>query len=291
MIENDILINLNKKQVDEYSLVLQSQGIPHTLQKEGVIYNIVIDDEAKPKAELELLEYLATKEKTREKKIPKLNFSLTGSEAFIIPLLIAIFHGITLMTAKDIDWVLLGNASADHIMSGELFRAITALMLHADLKHLGLNMILLGIGAYAICSELGFGFGWLLILFSGFFGNLFNAYFYQQSHHSIGASTAVFGAIGIMVGLQIIYKYRKKRWVLLGASLAIFSFLGTSGERTDVAAHFFGLFAGIWLGILTSLFLVYYSKLISKLQYISFFTTIAIVTVSWAFALNLINLF
>ncbi|MEZ4602465.1 MAG: hypothetical protein R2861_03365 [Desulfobacterales bacterium] len=40
------------------------------------------------------------------------------------------------------------------------------------------------------------------MLASGISGNLFNAWMYESAHVSIGASTAVFGAVGILAGYQ-----------------------------------------------------------------------------------------
>ena len=61
---------------------------------------------------------------------------------------------------------------------------------------------------------------------------------------SIGASTAVFGALG---ALAVLPQLRRRAWVPLGAGMALLAFLGTSG-RSDLAGHLCGFAAGVALG-------------------------------------------
>jgi len=106
--------------------------------------------------------------------------------------------------------------------------------------------------ATAVCSVTGWGLGWLLILISGICGNILNAYFYNYGHRSIGASTAVFGAVGLLCAYQFIKRVRSRGsrfqiWLPLGAGLALLAFLGAS-THTDIMAHLFGLLSGMVIG-------------------------------------------
>jgi len=77
-------------------------------------------------------------------------------------------------------------------------------------------------------------------------------------HLSIGFSTAVFGAAGVLAGLKAASGEGDLRagarpagqgWLLpVAAALALVATLGTAGESTDISAHFFGLLAGLGLG-------------------------------------------
>ncbi|HEY8926601.1 MAG TPA: hypothetical protein VIU64_19595, partial [Polyangia bacterium] len=68
-----------------------------------------------------------------------------------------------------------------------------------------------------------------------------------------GASTATFAALGLVVGLQIIRRWRgggairRRAWIAAGAGLALLAMLGVSA-KADVFAHAFGLGMGTLLG-------------------------------------------
>ena len=96
----------------------------------------------------------------------------------------------------------------------------------------------------------GTGFALLFALFTGFAGNVMNAFFYGSAHNSIGASTSVFGVIGVLAGLQFFDSFREKklgRWIPFGAALGLLAMLGSS-EKSDVLAHLFGFAAGLPAG-------------------------------------------
>ncbi len=150
------------------------------------------------------------------------------------------------------------GSSAFHILRGELYRSVTSLMIHANVAHLAGNMLGIAIFGTAVCTITGWGIGWFMILATGVLGNLMNAVLYKTGHLSIGASTAVFGAVGILAAHQFFKKFRlpdqrMKAWLPLGAGLAILSILG-SGEHTDLTAHLFGFMAGLILGAFYGIF-------------------------------------
>jgi membrane associated rhomboid family serine protease len=132
-------------------------------------------------------------------------------------------------------------------------------MLHSGYVHLAGNMAGIAIFGTAICNLTGRGVGWLMILLTGIIGNLVNAALFQYGHMSIGASTAVFGAVGILTAHQFYSKIRipgrrKKAWIPLAGGLALLGFLG-SGAHSDLTAHLFGFMAGIGLGMVHALYL------------------------------------
>ncbi len=176
-------------------------------------------------------------------------------------LLLCTIHAATVYYKNHHQVVLSHGASALGILLGEYGRSITALMLHADLSHLAGNVLGLMVLGSVICSLMGPGRGLFLILFSGAAGNLLNAFMYRRVHLSIGASTAVMGAVGILAAWQI----RKKVHITLkpshgmdikpsvlyplGAGAALVGMF-SGGEHTDVSAHVFGFLAGLGGGIL-----------------------------------------
>ena len=186
--------------------------------------------------------------------------------------------------------------SARIVFHWEWWRAASALTLHGDLAHFAAN---LGAGllfaAFAL-PQLGTGLTWLAIVLSGFIGNLGNAWFYRsESHASIGASTAVFGALGLLVAAEFVERARhpaSRAWwqlvVPIGAGLALLAFLGAGDETrplTDYMAHLFGFCAGCMLGAIAAL-----SRARDRtprwLQTASAIAAPLILAIAWAFALR-----
>lgn len=149
------------------------------------------------------------------------------------------------------DWYEIGSARAALILDGQWWRALTSLTLHADVAHLLGNLAIGGIFVFLLCRELGSGLAWSLILAAGLLGNLLNALFQTAGHTSVGASTAVFGTVGILAALsQMRYReYLRRRWLLpVAAAAALLAVLGSEGKNTDLGAHFFGLLCGLGIG-------------------------------------------
>jgi membrane associated rhomboid family serine protease len=176
-----------------------------------------------------------------------------------ILILLATFHNITRLDVSvvdgfPIDWLQIGSANAVRILDGEWWRLVTALTLHSDVVHLLSNLTIGGIFVFLLCRELGSGLTWTLLLASGSMGNLLNAVVRSGHHNSVGASTAVFGSVGILAALSLV-RYRRhlqRRWPLpVASALALLAILGTEGKQTDIGAHFFGFAAGVGCGLVT----------------------------------------
>jgi membrane associated rhomboid family serine protease len=155
--------------------------------------------------------------------------------------------------AFGVDWLAAGAAHAGLILDGAWWRTVTALCLHAELGHLMSN---LGFGmavGLLVAQLLGSGLGWLAILLAGALGNALNALFHDPGHTAIGASTALFGGLGILSGYarrsnSVPWRGGLRRWAPIGAGIMLLAFLGFGGERTDVGGHVFGFIAGGALG-------------------------------------------
>jgi membrane associated rhomboid family serine protease len=119
------------------------------------------------------------------------------------------------------------------------------------------NVVIGGFFVLWLCREIGAGLGWVLTLLSGILGNLINAAVQSPLHNSIGASTALFGTIGILSGLRAHESASASRSVIvpLMAGIILLALLGSGGERTDVGAHLFGLVAGVGIGAILSTWL------------------------------------
>lgn len=167
----------------------------------------------------------------------------------------------------------LGRIDAEAMLAGgEWWRAVTALCLHSDVVHLAANLVAGAGFAFLVARFFGASAGWLLILLSGALGNALNAWVhYPEAHYAIGASTAVFAALGLVTGVGVKLglldpqlEWSQSRWLLpaLGG-LTLLGMLGLgSGDGTvDVAAHFSGFASGVLVGFAGSFYQPLFFKL------------------------------
>jgi membrane associated rhomboid family serine protease len=190
-------------------------------------------------------------------------------------------------------WTDSGAADGAAILRGEWWRTITALTLHADGPHLLANLVTGLLFAMFVIPRLGSGGAWLAILVSGAIGNALNAWGYRgESHSAIGASTACFGALGLLVGLELIARWkepgRRNSWQLvlpIGAGLALLAYLGAGdeGRTIDYMAHGWGFVAGLVAGMITSL-LHLKERMTAPWQRLAGMVTLALLAVAWALA-------
>lgn len=171
--------------------------------------------------------------------------------AFVIMGLLAAIHMGIDMSGTRWDHILAYGASSMFIRQGETFRAVTALFLHSDTAHLLGNLAGILLFAGPVIRLSGYGTGPFFLLFAGTCGNLINAGFHGNALLSIGASTAVMAAAGGLSAFQMMLKgpMRKRDRILpLIAGATLMAFL-SHGENTDVWAHVFGFFCGLFAGV------------------------------------------
>jgi membrane associated rhomboid family serine protease len=180
-----------------------------------------------------------------------------GLGSVLVALVLMAFFAVTGPRAAGSTWFSAGSSDASQVLQGEWWRTVTALTLHADGAHVLSNVAIGTLVVGAVMRSEGVGFGAALVLASGAVGNFVNAWAHRALHNSVGFSTAVFGAIGILGGLAYVRSRRRvskvrPAWTALGVSLALLAMLGTGGERTDLFAHLFGGLAGLGLGVLVA---------------------------------------
>jgi len=256
-----IRVTPNPRRLDAWALVLISKDLQPLIRWVDGVFELHVPhgDVALAKAEL----YAAdTEEREAQRAVhadaareqrPATRYA--GAGAVFMALLLLAFFAVTGPRAGGSEWFSAGASDAERVLHGEWWRTVTALTLHADSAHVLSNV---GIGTLVIGAVMrseGVGWGAALVLASGAAGNLVNAWAHHALHSSVGFSTAVFGAIGILGGLSYMHGQRRMRrlrpaWTALGGSLALLALLGTGGERTDLFAHLFGGLAGVGLGLL-----------------------------------------
>jgi membrane associated rhomboid family serine protease len=183
-----------------------------------------------------------------------------------------------------------GELDGGQVQAGQWWRAWTALTLHVDPPHLFAN---LGAGmwfGYLAGRYIGTGTAWLLTVTGAALANLMEGLLGPADHHSVGASTAVFTALGIMSA----YAWRerlqlKQRWPArlapLVAGVALLGWLGSSGEGTDLIAHVLGLGVGMLLGALAATPAI--RRLLTRVPgWLSGLLAFTSLTLAWTFALR-----
>jgi rhomboid protease GluP len=154
----------------------------------------------------------------------------------------------------------LGELDAARVQAGEWWRAWTALTLHLDGPHLAAN---LGAGTwfgYLAARQMGGGTAWFITVTGAALANLLEGLLGPPGHRAVGASTAVFSALGAMSA----YSWRERfalpqrwarRWGPLIAGVILLGWTGTGGEGTDVdvVAHLGGFAVGALLGATAAL--------------------------------------
>ena len=243
-----------------WSLVLLSVDIAHRIERGPQGWQILVASEEAAEAVRQLEAYsrenMSWPPVKPEVQSRSSFFSKRKPPTVFLMGLLVLFHFITGPWSWQSEWYRQGAVATELVLDkGEWWRLFTALTLHADVVHLAGNVLIGGMVVHFLCLEIGTGLGWLLLVLAGAAGNYLNLIFRHGEHLSIGFSTAVFGAVGLLCGLTV---RRLLRWqdllLPLGAGGGLLAMIGTSGQRTDVGAHFCGLAVGIVLGALVALF-------------------------------------
>jgi membrane associated rhomboid family serine protease len=235
----------------DLSLVLDQEGIPHEVRRLGEArWGLEIDDQDAERAE----GAVAAFERENPPQVRRFRAALhpiTGAVASGVSFALALV-AMYLRTGPESassPWFQRGSADAAAILGGEWWRTITALTLHADAGHVAGNAVLGGILLALLARSVGAGVASAVMLFSGAAGTFTAAALIRRDFVSIGASTAVFGALG---ALAVLPRDSRRVWMPVIGGLALLALLGTS-KRADVAGHVCGFVSGVLAGAVVSL--------------------------------------
>jgi len=256
MLYVEALVTTSRYRAKLWGLVLLAVGIPNRVDEIATGYSLLVPEDKLVPA-LRELELYAAENRNWPPSRQFGEVEMTGRRPPTVLLMggLLIFHVITGAATDKSEWFRQGAVDSLAILrDGEWWRLVTALTLHADPVHLLGNLVIGGTVIHFLCKVLGTGLGWLLLMVAGTIGNLANVLARGGGHHSVGFSTAVFAAIGLLCGGQMRQTGIKGVLLPVGAGLALLALLGSSGQRTDLGAHFWGLLAGIGFGLLWSRF-------------------------------------
>lgn len=244
---------LPEQRAAELALVLTARGIEHQRLRGARGWELWTRVEAAAQATSELEQYLAENQRAvGQRKLEQFGDGWPGVIAYVAILLIVFvcLH----RSVLGLDWYGAGRLEAGAVVAGEWWRAVTALTVHLDLDHLGGNLAFGAFFGYFIGHYLGRGVGWLAVLSAAAAANFLNAIVQAPTHRSIGASTAVFAALGLLTA----YTWRRgflrdtpwrARIAPIVAGLGLLAFTGTGGENTDLFAHLAGFVTGFGTGL------------------------------------------
>ncbi|MEP6883866.1 MAG: rhomboid family intramembrane serine protease [Gammaproteobacteria bacterium] len=235
----------------EYSLVLEARGIEHEARESGDAWLLTVAPSLVHLAYDELNRYGV--ERSVSRSVPILTTPFAGAALgavgyVVILLLTAYCAGIGLFGA---DWLSAGDLDAG--APREWWRALTALTLHLDQQHLLGNLLFGVFAGIAAGRLLGPGVAWASIVCAGGLANYAEILIAPSNHRAVGASTAVFAALGLIAGLAWRQRLtlRERRWNTVApliASICLLTLLGAGAEHVDVLGHGLGFLFGLAFG-------------------------------------------
>ena len=278
----------NRQSCADRALVLVSLQIPHQVVDDDGVYVLLVPAQISATAARELQLYDEENPPVQAPTVPRIDYldPMPGLVGYV--LVVCLVAGMAGFSFFGSNWFVAGRVDGELIRNGEVWRLFTALTLHASVKHL-LGNLVFGVffGLFA-GRLLGSGIAWLTVVVAAAFGNALNVFFLEATHRSIGASTAVFAALGLLAG----YVWRGKlmrqdgwsnRFGPIVGGLALLMYTGTGGPNTDIGAHLLGFVCGFAAGVLLIRFGP--APRDSKSQIISGVLAGSLIFCSWAIAL------
>jgi membrane associated rhomboid family serine protease len=238
-----------------WALVLEARGINLLAACDEQGWKILVPAADLMRAEEEIRTY-ERKNRFWPPRIPSAPARDNLLTTFSLLLLLGIFHNLRVLETDLLGiaseaWIEAGAMQVQKVRDGQWWRVVTALSLHNGGLHLMANLAAGALFIGRLCRRSGTGRGWAMVLAAGALGNAINAMLQFPSHTAVGASTAIFGAVGIL-GTQGLFPRAQRRGLRrllpVAAALGLLGLLGTSGSNTDVGAHLWGFAAGLLIG-------------------------------------------
>lgn len=281
----------SQARAEAWALALASQGISSWINQLADQWWVHVFDVDAPRAAatLDVYDRENDTESHHVANGESAGFPTNGSAASFVP---AVGIAIALVAAhawiaSANSWVVpLGSARAVRILQGEWWRSATALTLHADVFHVLANAIFgaLFLGVLFLRSGVGVGLG--VTLGAATMATFVNVALRGPGYDGLGASTAVFAALGATAGLAMRDAVATRRgvWLPLLAAAVMLALFGTS-ERSDVMAHALGFGFGVAAGLLLAVPIRRYRSL-PVVQWTAGAGAVAFLIAAWGLALS-----
>jgi rhomboid protease GluP len=235
----------------EYSLVLEARGVEHAARQANDVWILTVPPPLADRAQEEIKRYSAERNvaRTTVHVITPFSGAASGAGVYVLVLLLVAYCAGQELFRKD--WLAAGALESG--ARSEWWRAVTALTLHLEQLHLMGNLLFGVLAGLAVGRVFGPGIGWLSILGAGACANYVETLIAPTSYRAIGASTAVFAALGLLVG----FAWRQRldprerlwyRWAPVIAGISLLTLLGAGDAHVDVLGHALGFLCGVSLG-------------------------------------------
>jgi rhomboid protease GluP len=272
----------------EYGLVLEARGIEHQTAEDEDSWVLSVPVGMRHRAYEELSRYSV--ERGVRRSLPEVVQPRPGAAIGLF-----VYVLILLMTAYcagnatfGADWLSLGSLDAG--ARSEWWRAVTALTLHLDQEHLLGNLLFGAVAGIAMSRLLGPGVAWASILGAAALANYAEILITPITQRAVGASTAVFAALGMLSGMAwrqrlTLRERRWYRWAPLIAGICLLTLLGAGTAHVDVLGHALGFLFGLgvgWVFVRTGVA----SNRDPRVQVIAGLGAVLVVCAAWVFALR-----
>jgi len=246
-----VVFSGSKSLCREFSLVLEAKDIAHETRESESSWVLSVPSTNLSRAYDEITRYAA--ERSVPRSVPEAIALRPGATIGAIA-----YVAILLLTAYcagngwfGADWLSIGDLQAG--AAGEWWRAVTALTLHLDQEHLLGNLLFGVLAGLAAARLLGDGVAWASILGAAAAANYVEILVAPVTHRAVGASTAVFAALGLLAGMAWRQRLTLRerlwyRWAPLIAGISLLTLLGAGNAHVDVLGHALGFIFGIGVG-------------------------------------------
>jgi rhomboid protease GluP len=295
----EVYRSIRRRPCEERALVLVAVGIQGAVTFAGTGFILWVNEADAPQALAHLRQY-----DTENRPLPPppppprlYPYAWAGCLAYVLCLLGVAF----LISGAHVrlDAFDTGDLHAASVRAGQLWRAWTALTLHIDGPHLAANLAVGVWFGYLAARQIGVGSAWLLIVTGAAIANLTEGFFGAPGYRSVGASTAVFTALGVMSAYSWGERYQfpqgwARRWGPLVAGVILLGWMGSGGSseeggpgvgNVDIYGHLAGFTVGIVLG--TTAALPWCRRQLERVpQWVAGGVGLASLVIAWTFALR-----
>ncbi len=247
---------------DERVLVLAAVGIGSKIGIDGAQCVVLVEEREAGPAALHLQQYELERRPPPPLAVPPPPHAgaWLGCVVYAVTLLsvaLLVSNGVWRLDAFDV-----GELDGAQVQAGQWWRAWTALTLHLDGEHLAANLAAGIWFGYLAGRQIGAGNAWLLIVTGAALANLLEALPGPPAHRSVGASTLVFTALGLLAAHSWRLRFSRSqtwalRWAPLVGGVVLLGWFGAGGDdntgaRVDVVGHVAGFVTGALLGVLAA---------------------------------------
>lgn len=292
----EVFRSTRRPDCDERAFVLAAIGIPSTIHFDGLEFLLEVDLSEAARAASQLGQYELERRPAPPPPPPPPHhpYAWVGCIVYVVTLVaigLIVSNGLWRLDAFDI-----GALDAGRVQSGQWWRAWTALTLHLDGAHLAANLVAGVWFCYLAAAQIGSGSAWFLIVTGAACANLLEALLGPPTHLSVGASTAVFTALGLLAAhsWRLRSSYRQRwavRWAPLVGGVVLLGWFGSGGgedpnavAQIDIVAHAAGFVVGCMLGALVAQ--PWARQTLARIpQWLSGLAALASIAIAWACAL------